>query len=408
MKRISLQFQDQISTNTRDLSLDKRSQEPSGSKIISGWKKSWVHLQLRWTLFRVIVNCYRRPADWFRGLHYLVKLRRKFLGDHRVRKMIRVGKLYYMGMNIPGWNDAAYRKYIASELFLFKPHEQPTACVGQLYLAITNKCPLKCEHCYAWDTLNSKDTLGAEEYQHLIREVEKKGVSQIHFSGGEPLVKFKLLNTLISGLSPGTKAWINTSGYHLTQDKVARLKKAGLTGVSISLDHYREEKHNAFRNNPDAYYWALKGAKNALAEDLVVAFSVCLSEDLSSEEKLMDYMTLAKNTGVHFVQFLEPKAIGHYKNKDVELSKETVQNIEAFFLKMNFGKEHTDFPLISYHGYYQRRVGCLSAGKRSMYITAEGHLNACPFCQKSYGNLLEGGLDEKVNKMYNEGCTAFA
>lgn len=408
MKRISLQYREPISADTKGIRAETSVQNTSDSQIVSGWKKSWIHLQLKYTLLKVLVRCYKNPLDWLRGLRYLVKLRRRFLGDHNVRKMINVGKLYYMGLNIPGWNDAAYRKFIASELYLFKPHEHPIARFNQLYLAITKKCPLQCEHCYAWDTLNSKDELGVCEYQHLIGEIEKQGVSQVHFSGGEPLVKIKLLETLIAGLSPDTKAWVDTSGFHMTPDKVKRLKHAGLTGVSISLDHYQEEKHNAFRYNPDAYYWALEGAKNALAADLVVAFSVCLSNDMSTEGALMKYMTLAKNTGIHFVQFLEPKAIGHYKNKSVELSKESTQNIEAFFLKMNFGKQHKDFPLISYHGYYQRRVGCLSAGKRAMYITADGHLNACPFCQKSYGNLLEGGLEEKVRKMSNSGCPSFA
>jgi MoaA/NifB/PqqE/SkfB family radical SAM enzyme len=207
-------------------------------------------------------------------------------------------------------------------------------------------------------------------------------------------------------MPPDIKAWVNTSGYRLTHDKALRLKEAGLTGVVISLDHFEEEKHNAFRNYREAYYWAMEAAKNALEEGLVVAFSVCLSEELSTEETLMEYMTLARNRGAHFVQFLEPMAVGHYAGKDVALSKEAKQRIEAFFLKMNFGKDHTDYPLIAYHGYYQRRVGCFSAGKKAIYIDADGHLNPCPFCLKSYGNLLEGGLEEKVRKMAGVGCNS--
>ena len=222
------------------------------------------------------------------------------------------------------------------------------------------------------------------------------------------MVKFILLHSLIAGLSPEIKAWMSTSGFQFTAERAKLLKQAGLTGVFVSLDHYKEEKHNAFRNHKNAYSWALKAARNALNANLVVAFSICLSDAMSPEEELIKYIRLAKDTGVHFVQFFEPRAVGHYKGKPVELSAKAIQRIEAFFLKLNFGKNHLDFPLISYHGYYQRRVGCFAAGKRVLYVDADGHVNACPFCQKSYGNLLEGGLDNKLKEMTKLGCASFS
>ncbi|MDX1314256.1 MAG: radical SAM protein [Eudoraea sp.] len=394
---------DQKLEQTEDLAASDR-----GLTIVTGWRKSWIHLRLKGTLLKVLIRCYPNPIDWIRGLRYLIQLRRKVIGNHRVRKMIRVGKLYYMGLHAPGWNDSAYRKFIASELYHFKPHNQPRVRFNQLYQAITKKCPLQCEHCSAWDTLNMKDELGLEEYQQLIRDVEREGLSAVYFTGGEPMVKFELLQNLISGLAPDTRAWMSTSGFHFTSERAKLLKEAGLTGVFVSLDHYDEDKHNTFRNYKDAYSWALRAAKNALDAGLVVAFSVCLSEELSTEEELSKYRALARNTGVHFVQFFEPRAVGHYKNKDVELSREAIQRVEAFFLKMNFRKEHLDYPLISYHGYYQRRVGCFAAGKRVLYIDADGNINSCPFCQKSYGNALEGGLDEKVQQMSGAGCSTFS
>ena len=115
--------------------------------------------------------------------------------------------------------------------------------------------------------------------------------------------------------------WINTSGFKLTNEVAKRLKKSGLTGVFISLDHFEAEKHNDFRKFKDAYYWATTGAKNAIANKLVVALSLCVTNQFVTNNNLMTYMELAKKLGVQFVQFLEPKEVGHYNGKSVTLSQ---------------------------------------------------------------------------------------
>ena len=379
----------------------------SQSEIISGLSKTWIHLKLRWTLVTILIHCYRNPLDWIRGLRYLIRLRRRVMGKHRLRKMVRVNGLYYMGLYSPGWNDETYRRFIASELYHFKPHGLKTNRLNQVFMAVTKKCPLQCEHCYAWDTLNTRDELNAEQYLKILAPLREMGISQVYFTGGEPLLRMQVLEPLIRALGPSSKSWLSTSGFRLTREKAARLKQSGLTGVFISLDHYDPEKHNAFRHYDKAYEWALEGAKNALGAGLVVAFSICLSDEICRESELIQYMELARDTGVHFVQFFEPKAVGHYRGKDVTLNAQAIEHAEAFFLKMNFGREHLDYPIISYHGYYQRRVGCFGGGKRGIYVDADGNLNACPFCHKSYGNLLVDDPGERIEQMAVSGCNSF-
>ena len=98
----------------------------------------------------------------------------------------------------------------------------------------------------------------------------------------------------------------------------------------------------------------------------------------------MPYIDFAKNLGVHFVQLLEPKNIGHYADKDVLLEEKHIQQLESFFKIINQDKKYKGYPFIMYHGYHQRRVGCY-AGSRSIYIDSAGDVNACPFCHtKSY------------------------
>ncbi len=118
-------------------------------------------------------------------------------------------------------------------------------------------------------------------------------------------------------------------------------------------------------------------------------------------------MELAKETGVHFVQFLEPKAVGHYKNEDVSLQKDQVALLEEIFLKMNFSNTYRSYPVITYHGYYQRRQGCFSAGKKGLYIDTDGDINPCTFCHKKSGNILDPDINTLLTSMSEAGCPTF-
>ena len=266
---------------------------------------------------------------------------------------------------------------------------------------------MQCEHCFEWDNLNKKETLSDTELVDVIKKIQDKGVSQIHLSGGEPLIKMDAMLNLLNHADKSTNFWVVTSGFKLNNENAKRLKDAGLTGAVISLDHFIPEKHNTFRHFKDAYFWVEEAVKNANNNNLITALSLCVTKEFISEQNLMAYMELAKKFKVSFVQFLEPKAVGHYVNKDVFLNPEQIEILEKFFIKMNFTKEFRTYPIITYHGYYQRRQGCLSAGKKGMYIDTDGDMNACPFCHKKTGNVLDDLFENNLELLESKGCSSY-
>ena len=377
------------------------------SPIITGIKKNWIHIKLKLSLLRIIGSNYNNPFDWVRALGYLIKQRRIFLGNYRIKKMIQVDGKYYMGLYTPGWNDKNYERFISSELQNFKPNNTKPYRFNQVFVAITKKCALQCDHCYEWDSLNKRDVLNTEQLVQIVSKVQEKGSCQIQLTGGEPLLKMEILLTILDKARKESNFWVNTSGFKLTYENAKILKEKGLTGVFISLDHFDAEQHNKFRKFKDASYWVGEGVKNALANNLVVALSICLSNEFINDENLTAYMENAKKMGVHFVQFLEPKPVGHFYGKDVALKPEKIKVLEMFFIRMNYSKEYNSFPIICYHGYYQRRQGCFSAGKRGIYVDTNGEINACPFCHTKNGNLLNGDFDKNLNSMMVEGCKSY-
>jgi MoaA/NifB/PqqE/SkfB family radical SAM enzyme len=116
----------------------------------------------------------------------------------------------------------------------------------------------------------------------------------------------------------------------------------------------------------------------------------------------MEYAKLARQLNVAYIQLLEPKAVGHYADKDVFLSKDHLDMLNNFYRKLNFDPEYADFPIVVYHGYHQRTVGCFSAGNRMLYIDSEGYVNACPFCHTKNFNIKDAIKTDRFNENQNE------
>ena len=379
----------------------------SKQKMITGIRKELMQLQYRLTIIGIAIKSYKNPLNWIAVPVALIKKRRRNIGPHRLQKFANVDGKYYWGLYTPGWKSDSVANFIASEMNRIVPVKQKTNRFVNTYVAITKKCSLQCEHCYEWENLNKKDVLSAAQLTNIIATLQQQGVSIIHLTGGEPLLKMELITNILENADKSTDFWVLTSGLKLTDENARKLKLSGLNGVMISLDHYIPEKHNTFRGFKDAYYWVENGVQNAIKNKLVVALSICVTRDFTNYENLMRYVELAKEMGVSFVQILEPRAVGHYKDADVDLTEEQYQLLDDFYLDMNYNPKNKDFPLISYHGYSQRRMGCYGSGNRSLYVDTDGDLNACPFCQKKSGNILDENLSESIGNLQSVGCQKF-
>ena len=325
----------------------------------------------------------RKPKLIIKTFRALMLLRKQTWGA-QVQKMYKVSGRYYNNLYNPGWPSVSYNAFLKDEL---QRHAFPWDYTGRLSMAvfaITRKCPLRCEHCFEWDNLNQKETFTQSELKQVVDIYQQQGAIQFHFSGGEPMTRIKDLVEVIRHAKNKSECFVLTSGFNLTDTNAKRLKEAGCKGVVVSIDHYIPELHNGFRHRDNMFQLATDGVRAALRAGLVVTITVCVTKTFIDGGHIMPYMQFAKDLGVHFVQLLEPKALGHYSGQDVLLEETHIQQLESFFKSINHDKQYSDFPFVMYHGFHQRRIGCY-AGSRSIYIDSAGDVNACPFCHtKSY------------------------
>ncbi len=257
-----------------------------------------------------------------------------------MKKLYRIDGKYFYNQYTPAWPSKLYDRLIVQEIKR-RVFQKTAHAPSFVFFAITRKCPLKCEHCFEWDNLNKRETFSVEELDLIIDFYKKQGMGEMHLSGGEPMLRVKDMIALLQKHATTVDFWVLTSGFNCTRENLARLKAAGLKGIVVSIDHYVEDLHDLFRRKPGSFAAAVKAVRFAQEAKLATAISVCVTKSFLEGGHLVPYAEFANKLGVEFVQLLEPKDVGNYKNKDVMLEEQHIALVEDFFKKVNHQPANT-------------------------------------------------------------------
>jgi MoaA/NifB/PqqE/SkfB family radical SAM enzyme len=336
-------------------------------------------------------------------LQALIENWNKYRNKNHFVKGVKIGSRHYINMNAPGWPSLSFYSFIKHQIL--KSGENGVPGIHTLILAITKKCGFRCEHCFEWNELNQPEKLSRTDLKKIIDQFQELGISQVQLSGGEPLNRFNDIIYLLNHSKPGTDFWLYSSGYSLNAEKAKLLQQNGLTGVVISIDHYIASEHDRFRGVTNAWQHAQSAILHALDAGLAVTLSCCVTRSFCTKENLENYMQMAKDAGVAFVQMLEPRAVGHYEGKDVGLKKEDISILEEFYEKYSQDPARKSYPILTYHSYHVRRAGCQGSGKDYVYVDTNGLVQSCPFCTQKWFSALEGDVKSNLMKMKMVGCS---
>ncbi|MHA4945785.1 GTP 3',8-cyclase MoaA [Micromonospora sp. SD19] len=136
-----------------------------------------------------------------------------------------------------------------------------------LRVSLTDKCNLRCTYCMPAEGLPwlaGPELLTDEEIVRLVQvAVEMLGVTEVRFTGGEPLIRPGLVDivTAVAALQPRPRVSLTTNGIGL--DRLApALRAAGLDRVNVSLDTLDPDRFTTLTRRPrlDAVLAGLAGA----------------------------------------------------------------------------------------------------------------------------------------------------
>lgn len=106
-----------------------------------------------------------------------------------------------------------------------------------LVAELTYRCPLRCLYCSnpVERSGATRGELSQEAWQTVLTDAEALGVVQVHFTGGEPVLRPELQALVQHARGLGLYTSLITSGLGLTRERLEALAGAGLDHVQVSI-----------------------------------------------------------------------------------------------------------------------------------------------------------------------------
>ena len=292
-----------------------------------------------------------------------------------------------------------------------------------LRVSLTDRCNLRCAYCMpaeGLDWLPKPELLTDNEVVRLIRiGVERLGIREIRFTGGEPLMRRGLAGIVAhtARLRPRPEMSITTNGIGLARTAQA-LRDAGLDRINVSLDTLRPEAFQELARR-DRLPEVLEGMAAAAAAGLVpVKVNTVLMRGVNDgEARDLLRFCLARGYELRFIEQMPLDAQHGWRRANMVTAEEILAALsEEFLLKPDDPGERGSAPAETFlvdGG--PARVGVIGSVTRPfcgacnrVRLTADGQVRNCLFAREESDlrePLRAGASDEELAELW---CRAVA
>jgi GTP 3',8-cyclase len=282
-----------------------------------------------------------------------------------------------------------------------------------LRVSLTDKCNLRCSYCMppeGLEWLPGPDLLTDDELVRLVGVAVGLGVTEVRFTGGEPLLRRGLVSIVerVGALSPRPRMSVTTNGIGLAKMAPA-LAAAGLDRVNVSLDTLDRDRFVTLARR-DRLADVLAGLAAAADAGLApVKLNAVLLRGLNDDEAV-PLLRWALGEGYH-LRFIEQMPLDAQHGWDratmVTADEILTQLSSAFRLDPVSGSERGSAPAEEWvvdGG--PGRVGVIASVTRPfcgacdrVRLTADGQLRNCLFAREESdlrGAMRAGAADEEL------------
>ena len=293
-----------------------------------------------------------------------------------------------------------------------------------LRVSLTDRCNLRCDYCMpaeGLDWLPRPTLLTDDEVVQLVRVgVERLGITEVRFTGGEPLLRRGLPGIVArtAELRPRPEISVTTNGIGL--DRLAGpLAEAGLDRVNVSLDTLQPAVFKQLARR-DRLRDVLRGLAAAAAAGLrPVKVNAVLMRDVNDGEAaaLLRYC-LAHSYQLRFIEQMPLDAQHGWRRENMVTATEILDALSAeFILTPDDSAARGSAPAETFlvdGG--PARVGVIGSVTRPfcgecdrVRLTADGQIRNCLFAQEE-SNLRDpmraGAGDEELAAMWTRAVAA--
>ena len=263
-----------------------------------------------------------------------------------------------------------------------------------LITSITSSCNLHCAGCYsrcnnATTDVEPVDQLSVEEWKNVFDEAEELGVSFILLAGGEPLLRWDVIQK--AGRKPGILFPVFTNGTFIGEKYMDLFDQCRNLIPVISIEGNREKTDS---RRGEGVYDKLISVMDRMSErNLIFGASVTVTTDNLKEVTSEGFLKSLSDRGCKLVIYVEYVPVTE-ESTELAISDEQRDYLTAEVSRIR--SEHQDMVFVSFPGDEKSSGGCIAAGRGFFHINSHGGAEPCPFSPYSDVNVRDTSLREAM------------
>lgn len=251
-------------------------------------------------------------------------------------------------------------------------------------LAVTEKCNLRCRHCYQASAAATEMTL--EQIEQILDAVAGAGVLFLTITGGEPAIRADLEGIIEAAVDRRFAVKLKTNGTLLDRERIARLSGAGLAEVHLSLYDDRPAIHDAFVGLEGA--WRLVWDTVGFFRKQGVGVQVACNAMAANADRVSRIVDLCEAHGATW-------AIDLHVSSRIDGDPEPcrLRATEEQVISLLADRRLFDPRAVAVGRQVEHNQPTCGAGTAGVYIRANGDVQLCPFLPLTLGNALATRFD---------------
>ena len=278
--------------------------------------------------------------------------------------------------------------------------------MGRIVIELTNRCNLRCRHCYEGRHGGNAE-LSLTVLDNILRDAKQHGFDELAFTGGEPTIHRQFFDVIEHSTQRGYRFGFVSNGWNFPKIHQRLLPfKDQLTSITFSLDGATEVTHDNLRGK-GSFRRLLKAMSVCVAKD--IPFSINTVVTTLNCDQLDELVALAIPLGSQGVRFGHYIESGHEDSVGLRLTDDLRRRIEADIWQL---RDEAPIPVAMAPGYATDELfPCAPLNMEEINIDWQGNIGKC--CHLSgfgetspasdiAGNLNDIGFAEAMNRLKRE------
>ena len=275
-----------------------------------------------------------------------------------------------------------------------------------LLCELTYRCPLQCPYCNNPVDFGRyiNDELSTDEWKRILEEAAALGVVQVHFSGGEPLLRKDIVQIIKKARDLNLYTNLSTGGTLLTENLADELHFAGLDNLQISIQDADSLESDYIAGGLGSFEKKKKAAQLAKDTGFHLTINAVLhKQNLDNIEAIID---LAEEIGAERLELANTQFNGWaLKNRNLLLPtryqvENSIRAVESARLRLK-GNMEILYVVPDYFEKYPKP--CLYGwGRVFMTITSDGTVLPCQTAREINGLKFENARNKSLEKIWFE------